>query len=313
MVLRRVNTLSVHHKETRMTTLRGAFTALITPMNADESVDFDGFRRLVRYQLENGISGLLTLGTTGETPTLTEDEEVKLIEITMAEAGGKVPVIIGAGSNSTQDAVKYVKRAKQMGADYALVVTPYYNKPTDEGVYRHFAACAEVGIPIIVYNIAGRTGKNISTPLLTRIATSLPNIAGVKEASGDMAQMMDVIAAILPVRPDFTVLSGDDALTLPLAALGGHGVISVLSNIAPREMTELAMAAVTGDMTKARELHYRLLPAFRAAFIETNPVPLKAAMNMKGLPAGTLRLPMCPLMPENESKVKTAFQVAGLI
>ncbi len=313
MVLRRVNTLPVRHKETRMTTLRGAFTALITPMNADESVDFDGFRRLVRYQLENGISGLLTLGTTGETPTLTEDEEVKLIEITMAEAGGKVPVIIGAGSNSTQDAVKYVKRAKQMGADYALVVTPYYNKPTDEGVYRHFAACAEVGIPIIVYNIAGRTGKNISTPLLTRIATGLPNIAGVKEASGDMAQMMDVIAAILPVRPDFTVLSGDDALTLPLAALGGHGVISVLSNIAPREMTELAMAAVTGDMTKARELHYRLMPAFRAAFIETNPVPLKAAMNMKGLPAGTLRLPMCPLMPENEPKVKSAFQAAGLI
>lgn len=313
MVLRRVNTLPVQHKETRMITLRGAFTALITPMNADESVDFDGFRRLVRYQLENGISGLLTLGTTGETPTLTEDEEVKLIEITMAEAGGKVPVIIGAGSNSTQDAVKYVKRAKQMGADYALVVTPYYNKPTDEGVYRHFAACAEVGIPIIVYNIAGRTGKNISTPLLTRIATGLPNIAGVKEASGDMAQMMDVIAAILPVRPDFTVLSGDDALTLPLAALGGHGVISVLSNIAPREMTELAMAAVTGDMTKARELHYRLMPAFRAAFIETNPVPLKAAMNMKGLPAGTLRLPMCPLMPENEPKVKSAFQAAGLI
>jgi len=296
-----------------MTTLRGAFTALITPMNADESVDFAGFRRLVRYQLENGISGLLTLGTTGETPTLTEDEEATLIEITMAEAGGKVPIIIGAGSNSTQDAVRYVKRAKQMGADYALVVTPYYNKPTDEGVYRHFAACADVGIPIIVYNIAGRTGKNISTPLLTRIATSLPNIAGVKEASGDIAQIMDVIATILPVRPNFTVLSGDDALTLPLIALGGHGVISVLSNIAPREMTDLAMSAVAGDMAKASKLHYRLLPAFRAAFIETNPVPLKAAMNMKGLPAGTLRLPMCPLLPENVEKVRSAFQIAGLL
>lgn len=294
-----------------MKKLRGAFTALITPMNADGSVDFDGFRTLVRFQLESGISGLLPLGTTGETPTLDEDEEDKLIDIVIAEAKGKVPVIVGAGSNCTRDAVKYVKRAKQKGADYALVVTPYYNKPTDEGIFLHFRACAEVGLPIIVYNIAGRTGKNISTPLLSRIA-ELPNIVGVKEASGDISQMMDVINTIARKRNDFTVLSGDDALTLPLAALGGDGVISVLSNIAPKEMTELTLAAISGDMDKARELHYRLLPAFRAAFIETNPVPLKAAMNMKGLPAGSLRLPMCSLLPENEEKVRTAFIDAGI-
>ena len=213
-----------------MEKLRGAFTALITPMNEDGSVDYDGFRKLVRYQLESGISGLVPLGTTGETPTLDESEEDLLIDITIAEAKGKVPVIVGAGSNNTRDAVKYVKRAKQKGADYALVVTPYYNKPTDEGIYRHFAACAEVGLPIIVYNIAGRTGKNISTPVLARIA-ELPNIAGVKEASGDMGQMMDVIATIAAKKPGFTVLSGDDSLTVPLASLGGDGVISVLSNI----------------------------------------------------------------------------------
>mgnify|MGYP002351338344 CR=1 FL=1 len=295
-----------------MTTLRGAFTALITPMNPDGSVDFDGFRRLVRFQLDSGISGIVPLGTTGETPTLEETEEDTLIDIAIAEAKGKVPVIIGAGSNCTKDAVKYVKRAKQKGADYALVVTPYYNKPTDEGIYLHFAACAEVGLPIIVYNIAGRTGKNISTALLARIA-ELPNIAGVKEASGDLNQMMDVIATVKAKHPGFTVLSGDDSLTLAVAAIGGDGVISVVSNIAPKEVADMTKAALSGDVAKAREMHYRLLPAFKNAFIETNPVPIKAAMNMKGLPAGTLRLPLCPLMKENEYKLRAAFEAAGIL
>ncbi len=289
-----------------MTKLRGAFTALITPMNADESVDYEGFRKLVRFQLESGISGILPLGTTGETPTLEESEEDKLIDIAIAEAKGKVPVIVGAGSNCTRDAVKYVKRAKEKGADYALVVTPYYNKPTDEGIYLHFAACSKVGIPIIIYNIGGRTGKNISTPLLARLA-ELPNIVGVKEASGDLGQMMDVIQTIALKKPGFTVLSGDDALTVPLAALGGDGVISVVSNIEPARVTEMTLAALSGDFEKARRLHYELLPIFRAAFIETNPVPIKAAMNMKGLPAGSLRLPMCSLMKENEGKLRAAL------
>ncbi len=294
-----------------MAQLRGAFTALITPMNSNESIDFEGFRKLVRFQLESGISGLVPLGTTGETPTLDESEEERLIDIAMTEAKGKVPVILGAGSNCTRDAVKYVKRAKDKGADYALVVTPYYNKPTDEGIYRHFAECAKVGIPIIVYNIVGRTGKNISTPLLARIA-ELPNIAGVKESSGDIGQMMDVIQTIKRKKPDFSVLSGDDAYALPLAAMGGDGVISVLSNIAPRQVTALVTAALSGDFEKARELHYKLLPAFKAAFIETNPVPIKAAMNMFGLPAGSLRLPLCKLMEENEGKLKAAFIEAGI-
>lgn len=289
-----------------MTKLRGAFTALITPMNADESVDYEGFRTLIRFQLESGISGIVPLGTTGETPTLEESEEDTLIDIAIAEAKGRVPVIVGAGSNCTKDAVKYVKRAKDKGADYALVVTPYYNKPTDEGIYRHFAACAAVGLPIIVYNIAGRTGKNISTSLLARIA-ELPNIAGVKEASGDMGQMMDVIQTIASKKPGFTVLSGDDALTVPLASLGGDGVISVVSNIEPARVTKMTLSALNGDFSQAQALHYELLPIFRAAFIETNPVPIKAAMNMKGLPAGSLRLPLCSLMSENEGKLRTAL------
>jgi 4-hydroxy-tetrahydrodipicolinate synthase len=296
-----------------MKTLRGAFTALITPMNPDESVDYEGFRKLVHFQLESGISGLVPLGTTGETPTLDDEtEEDKLIDIVMAEAKGKVPVILGAGSNCTKDAVKYVKRAKQKGADYALVVAPYYNKPNDEGIFRHYAACAEVGIPIIVYNIAGRTGKNISTPLLARIAT-LPNIAGVKEASGDVNQMMDVIRTIKAKRPDFAVLSGDDALTLPLVALGGDGVISVVSNIAPRAVTDMTMAALSLDMKTAQELHYKLLPAFRAAFVESNPVPIKAAMSMARMCANAVRLPLAPLSKDNESVVREAFEASGIL
>lgn len=295
-----------------MKKLRGAFTALITPMNEDGSVDYEGFRTLVRYQLESGISGLVPLGTTGETPTLDESEEDVLIDITMEEAKGKVPIIVGAGSNNTRDAVKYVKRAKQKGADYALVVTPYYNKPNDEGIYRHFAACAEVGLPIIVYNIAGRTGKNISTALLARIA-ELPNIAGVKEASGDLSQMMDVIGLIASKKPDFTVLSGDDAFTVPLASLGGDGVISVLSNIDPARITKMTLAALEGDFPTARQMHYKFLPAFKAAFVETNPVPIKAAMAMKGLPSGTLRLPLCGLSKENEPIVREAFAKAGIL
>lgn len=295
-----------------MTQLRGAFTALVTPMFENGDIDYEGFRNLVRFQLKEGISGILPLGTTGETPTLDDDEEAILIDIAIEEAKGKVPVIIGAGSNSTKDAVRYVKRAKEKGGDYALVVTPYYNKPNDEGLFQHFKACAEVGLPIIVYNIAGRTGKNISTPVLARIA-ELPNIVGVKEASGDIGQMMDVIAQIKAKKPGFAVLSGDDALTLPLAALGGDGVISVLSNIAPKEVTELSMAAISGDTAKARELHFKLLPAFKAAFIETNPVPIKAAMNMKGLPAGSVRLPLAPLAQENEAIVEAAFRSAGIL
>ena len=304
-----------------MTKFRGAFTAMITPMLADGSVDFEGFRKNVKFQLEQGIDGLVPLGTTAETPTLDEkpgSEEDKIIAIVKEEVaafekktGKKIPIIIGAGSNNTKDAVMYCERAKKAGADAALVVTPYYNKPSKEGIFRHFEAVSKVGVPIIVYNIAGRTGLNIPTDLLVRIA-ELPNIAGVKEASGSVAQMMEVIGQIKNKKPDFAVMSGDDSFTLPLVAAGGDGVISVASNMIPRLMHELAQACLDGDFKKGRELHYRLAPFFKAEFCDGNPSSIKYAMNVKGLPAGTLRLPLVEVTDAAKETIKKAIEECGL-
>lgn len=298
-----------------MAKLQGAFTALITPMNADGSVDYEGFRKLVQIQLEKGIDGLVPLGTTGETPTLKEhDEESKLIEIVFDEVNKykqtskrMVPVILGAGSNDTIDAVHYCERAKNAGADYALVVTPYYNKPSQEGIYRHFEAVSKVGIPIIVYNIAGRSGVNITTDTLVRIA-ELPNIAGVKEASGDINQMIDVINRIGRVKPDFAVLSGDDGMTLPLIAAGGDGVISVVSNLVPEKIAELCQLCLDGDFEAARDVHYSLMPMFKAAFVEGNPTSIKYAMSKVGLPAGTVRLPLVEISDAGKKVVDAALE-----
>ena len=295
--------------------LKGAFTALITPMKNNGDVDFDGFKRLVNFQIEQGIDGLVPLGTTGETPTLDEDEEEKLIRIAVDEAKGKIPVIIGSGSNDTKHMVIYTKRARDMGADAALVVTPYYNKPNDDGLIRHFEAAAKVGIPVVVYNIASRTGRNIPTPLMEKIA-AIPGIAGVKEASGDLGQMSEVLQTIaFPRRtgPDpFTVLSGDDAFTLPLIALGGDGIISVISNIVPARVKALAKACLAGDFEEGRRIHFELLPLMKAAFLETNPVPIKQAMCWAGLPAGPARLPLGKLDPKNEAPLRAAMKNLGI-
>ncbi|MDR1362925.1 MAG: 4-hydroxy-tetrahydrodipicolinate synthase [Spirochaetaceae bacterium] len=294
-----------------MALFKGAFTALITPMKDTGDVDFDGLRRLIQFQLENGIDGLVPIGTTGETPALDENEEECILKIVMEETAGRVPVIAGAGSNSTKHAVLYTKRARDMGADAALIVTPYYNKPNDDGLIRHFEAVAEVGIPIIVYNIASRTGRNISTPLLEKLSR-IPNIAGVKEASGDINQMGDVINTIKrPGKGAFTVLSGDDALTLPLLALGGDGVISVISNLLPAKTAALVKAAAAGDFEKAREIHHELLPFIKAAFIETNPVPIKRALEFAGLPSGPVRLPLGRMSDANEKIVREAVKALG--
>lgn len=304
-----------------MTKFRGAYTAMVTPMLADGSVDYDGFRKNVKFQLEQGIDGLVPLGTTAETPTLDErpgEEEDKIIAIVMEEkaafekkTGKKIPVILGAGSNNTKDAVLYCERAKKAGADAALVVTPYYNKPSKEGIFRHFEAVSKVGIPIIVYNIAGRTGLNIPTDLLVRIA-ELPNIAGVKEASGSVAQMMEVIGQIKNKKPDFAVLSGDDGLTLPLIAAGGDGIISVASNMIPALMHELAQAGLDGDFKKAREIHYRLAPFFKAEFCDGNPSSIKYAMNVKGMPAGSLRLPLVEVTDAAKKQIEDAIEECKL-
>lgn len=301
-----------------MATLNGSWTAMITPMLQDGSVDFEGFRKNILFQMEKGIDGILILGTSGETPTLDEDEEEKIIQLTMPlvkefnEKNGKsVKVMIGAGSNNTRDAVRYVKRAKEYKADFALVVTPYYNKPSDEGIYRHFEAVSSVGIPIVVYNIQGRTGKNISTSTLIRIA-GLPNIIGVKEASGNINQMMEVIEKIKLQKDDFSVMSGDDGLTLPLIAAGGDGVISVVTNLIPDLMTELVHNAMKGDFEAARKMHYRLQPFFKAAFVDGNPSCIKYAMNVKGLPAGFLRLPLVEPTAEAKKIIEDALNKCGI-
>lgn len=301
-----------------MTKLSGAMTALVTPMHEDESVDYEGFRKLVKQQLEGGIDGILPLGTTAETPTLTEDEEDEIIKIAFEEVrafekatGKKINVILGAGSNCTRDAVRYCERAKKAGADAALVVTPYYNKPSNEGIYRHFEAVSKVGIPIVVYNIQGRTGKNIDTPTLARIA-DLPNIVAVKEASGNINQMMDVIATVKAKHPDFAVISGDDGLTLPLIAAGGDGVFSVVSNLCPGLVTEMTHAALDGDLKKAREIHYRLLPFFKAAFVDGNPTSIKYALNVKGMMKPCVRLPLVEVTDSAKKIIEAALKECNL-
>jgi 4-hydroxy-tetrahydrodipicolinate synthase len=289
--------------------LRGTLTALVTPFKKEGSLDEDALRKLVDFQVERGIDGLVPCGTTGESPTLSYDEHNRVIDIVIEQAAGRVPVIAGTGANSTREAVELTKHALEAGANYSLQVTPYYNKPTQEGLYRHFMEVADVGLPIVVYNIKGRTGINIETPTLMRIAKHEKAVA-VKEASGDIKQMMDVITQ----RPDdFSVLSGDDNMTYPLIALGGDGVVSVVSNLMPEEMRKLVHAALDGDYKTAREMHYRLMPIFKGAFIETNPIPIKAAMAMKGMCEEVYRLPMCEMQPENKEKLRGICEELGVL
>jgi len=296
-----------------MTEFRGAFTALITPMKESGEIDFEGFRKLIEFQIKEGIDGIVPLGTTGENPTLDEKEEDKLIEIAISTAKGKIPVIVGAGSNDTRHMIKYVERAKKTGADAALVVTPYYNKPNDDGLLRHFEEAAKIGIPIIVYNIASRTGRNIPIALMKEIA-KIPGICGVKESSQDIIQIGDMIREIaLPRKEKFRVLSGDDPFTLPLISMGGDGVISVISNLVPAKVKALTKAALEGDLEKARSIHYELVPLIKAAFIETNPVPIKFALSLAGLPAGPARLPLGKLAPANTELVRKTLKDMGII
>ena len=279
----------------------GCLTAMVTPFDENLEVDYDGLRQNVRFQIENDISGLVPLGTTGESPTIHEDEREQIISAVIDEANGKVPIIIGTGTNSTEKTIQHTRQAKDLGADAALIVSPYYNKPTQEGLYWHFKAVNDaVDMPIIVYNIQGRTGVNIETPTLLRIS-ELENVAGVKEASGSISQMMDVISQL---PKDFIVLSGDDNMTLPLIALGGRGVISVVSNLFPRMVSDMVGFALNRELDKARDLHYILMPIFKGAFIETNPIPIKAAMTLAGMPAGKCRLPLCDMSQQNLGKLK---------
>ncbi|MEK6665889.1 MAG: 4-hydroxy-tetrahydrodipicolinate synthase [candidate division NC10 bacterium] len=290
-------------------TFQGSLVALVTPFR-DGKVDEPKLRELVEFHVGNGTDAIVPCGTTGESPTLSHDEHKRVVEIVIEAARGRVPVVAGTGSNSTTEAIDLTAHARKAGAAGALIVNPYYNKPTQEGLYRHFKAIAEaVDIPILVYNIQSRTAVNVETDTLARLA-KIPNIVGVKEASGSLDQMTQVILAC---GPDFTVLSGDDNLTLPLMAVGGRGVVSVVANIVPRETAEMTHAALEGDWKRARDLFHRLFPLCRAMFIETNPIPVKEAMAMLGMIAPEFRLPLCRLADANRERLKTVLQQFGLL
>jgi 4-hydroxy-tetrahydrodipicolinate synthase len=288
----------------------GCGTALVTPFKKDLSLDESTLRSLVRRQIDAGINFLVPCGTTGESPTLTRGEHFRVVEITLEEANGRVPVLAGAGGYNTHEVIELVRELEAMGVDGVLSVTPYYNKPTQEGLYQHYAAIAKATrLPIVVYSVQGRTGVNVEPATLGRLAR-IENIVGVKEASGNIGQMATVMGE---VPPAFTVLSGDDAITIPLCALGGRGVISVVSNEIPAEMTQLAQRCLTGDFAGAREIQARFLPLMNVNFIESNPIPVKAAMALMGLLEPVWRLPMVPPSEANLAKIEKVLESCNLM
>jgi 4-hydroxy-tetrahydrodipicolinate synthase len=288
----------------------GCGTALVTPFRKDGSLDESTLRSLVKRQIDAGINFLVPCGTTGESPTLTDKEHLRVVEITLEEAKGRVPVLAGAGGYNTAEVIELAKELKAMGVDGILSVTPYYNKPTQEGLYQHFKAIAHaVKLPVIVYSVQSRTGVNVEPATLKRLS-EVEYIAGVKEASGNISQM----AAVLHLVPaDFTVLSGDDAIALPLIALGGRGIISVVSNEIPEEMTALAQYALANDFACARKMQRKFLPLMDVNFVESNPIPVKAALALMGLLEPVWRLPMCPPAAANLAKIEKVLEALGLL
>ena len=291
--------------------LRGCGTALVTPFKTDGSIDEMALRQLVRWQVDSGIDFLVPCGTTGETPTLTHDEWLRVIDLTVETVQGRVPIMAGATSNNTQDAVAKAKEASERsGVDFILSATPYYNKPTQDGIYQHFRAIADASQkPIILYNIAGRTGTNIETSTLRRLA-EIPNIIGVKEASGNISQIAEVCATM---PEDFLVFSGDDSITLAVIGLGGGGIISVVSNEIPAEMTRMTQAALANKWDVARSIFRKYLPLMQANFLESNPIPAKAVLSMMGRIEEVYRLPLVPMRPEHRMKLEKVVSEVGLL
>ncbi len=290
--------------------IRGCGTALVTPFRKDGTLDLDALRRLVQFQLRAGIDFLVPCGTTGETPTLEHAEYLAVVRTVVQEAGGKVPVFAGVGGNNTRKLIDLAAEVSGLGIQGILSVAPYYNKPTQEGLYQHFRAIAEsTNLPMILYNVPGRTSSNLEPATVARLS-KIANIIGIKEASGSIVQQMEVLAA---VPPAFRVLSGDDAFTFPLMALGGVGIISVVSNEIPAEMTRLAHLLLEGKLEAARQLHFNLLPLMQVNFIETNPIPVKAALAMMGMIEEIYRLPMVPMKAENRTKLEKVLAAQGLL
>jgi 4-hydroxy-tetrahydrodipicolinate synthase len=289
---------------------KGALTALVTPFK-DGRVDEEAYRNHVEWQIQSGINGLVPCGTTGESATLSHQEHKDVIRICVDQVKGRVPVLAGAGSNSTAEAIELTKYAKEAKADGALLITPYYNKPTQNGLAAHFKAiAAEVSMPFVVYNVPGRTGVNLLPPTVARMHREIPEVIGIKEATGSLKQCSEVIEEC---GPDFTVLSGDDFTVLPLLAIGGHGVISVVSNIVPAMMSDLCSAFSAKDLDKARKLHLDMAPLCRAMFLETNPIPVKTALAMMGRIPLEFRLPMVPMSDSTRQSLAQIIQDKGLM
>lgn len=288
--------------------LTGSLVALVTPFK-DNKVDLAGLAENIRFQLKNKTSGFVPCGTTGEAPSLSEEEWASVITTTVKTVNHSALVIAGAGTNNTKKTIHLTQKAKELGADAVLIVTPYYNKPTQEGIYRHFRAVSEgVDIPIVVYNIPGRTGVNILPKTLERLVNDCPNIVGVKEATGNLDQVTEIITRL---GSRISVLSGDDSLTLPILAIGGKGVISVIANIVPKTVAEMIEHFFNQKFDLATKLHQKLFPLAKAMFVETNPIPIKTAMNLLGMPAGDLRLPLCEPSQENLAIIKKALLEYG--
>ena len=289
---------------------KGSIVAIVTPFK-NGKVDEQKLKELVGFQIKNQTSGIVPCGTTGESPTLSMQEHERVIEIVIEAAKRRVPVIAGTGSNSTHEAIELSVHAEKSGADALLLVSPYYNKPTQQGLYLHFKQIAEsVKIPVVLYNIASRTGINIEPATIARLAGDCKNIIGVKEASGNLDQMSRIKGLC---GPGFDLISGDDALTLPLLSIGGVGVISVVANIVPGDVADMVEAFSKGNIKKAKELHYKLLPLIKAMFIETNPIPIKTAMGLLGMCQPELRLPLCTMSTQNLEKLKKALKDYGLL
>ena len=292
--------------------MRGCATALVTPFKANGDIDLDRMRVLVDRQINGGVRLLVPCGTTGESATMTEEEDQRVIALTIEVARGRAQVIAGAGSNSTAAAIEYSQRARDLGADAVLQVAPFYNKPTQEGLYAHFRAIAEAipKTPIMLYNVPGRTSSNIAAQTVLRLARDCENIVAIKEASGNLSQIMEILRER---PPNFRVLSGDDAVTLPLIALGAEGIVSVASNEVPGLMSRMTDLALAGNWDEARELHYRLLPLMEVNFIESSPGPVKAAMAMMGLLDENFRLPLVPIQEKSRARIREVIAKLGLL
>lgn len=294
-----------------MKKLQGAITAIVTPFTKTGSVDVEALKKLVQFQLDGGISGIVPCGSTGEAMTLNEKEYELVIKTVVSEVKGKVSVIAGAGSNDTVKAIEFSKIAKKAGADYLLHVSPYYNKPTPGGLLAHYKTIADaVDLPIILYNVPGRTGSNVSAAVVLDITKKVPQVVGVKEASGNLGQMMEIVKG---APSYFSVLSGDDALTLPLISVGGQGCISVVANEVPKEFSDMVRFGLNGDFEKAKELHYKLLDLMNVNFIESNPIPVKAALTLMGKIEEVYRLPLTKISDKNKEVVRDVLKKGGWI